>query len=291
MGFDVKITTFPHMLNVLLPYHCRGCGRIGEPLCECCKKNTGGAMRIFKGDAQDDLKEVYAVGKREGVLKKLVVGYKYQSRCGFAPVLAELVAKAISPELKNAVIVPLPTIDRHIRQRGFDHTLKLAKELARITGFKYVPLLRRINDTVQVGTDEETRKKQAEEAYEFNNDLFASHRLIPSPRVSRATARAAALRTTQKASSLNSFATAQKDFSLNSYAPILLLDDIWTTGASMKAGARKIREAGFADVYGVVIATGLIGDDGDDSAEKLVTEARDGADDKADDGVGQKADD
>ncbi|MBR1795901.1 ComF family protein [Candidatus Saccharibacteria bacterium] len=225
-----------------------------------------------------DLDEMYAAGMREGVLKDLVVEYKYQSRRGFAMTLAEILEGALPLDLKerlmrgHAIVVPLPTIHRHIRERGFDHTAKMAKALARRLGLEYLPLLKRVNKTVQVGADGETRKKQAGEAYEVNKNFFATRRSSPSPRMERASTRAAALR------------IPQKSFLFTS-TPILLVDDILTTGASLSAAAQKIRQAGFKSVSGVVVAMGL------KSGDLVAAHASDGRDDEVDDGVGQHTND
>ena len=247
MSFDVKITTFPHVLDLILPYHCRGCGKVGEPLCGCCKKYIMGQGFEIEEET-GTLEKVWASGQREGVLRKLIVEYKYQSRRGFTRTLAEILAGAIPEEERKrlarekAVIVPLPTISRHIRERGFDHTKKLAKELGRILDLCTMPVLVRANKTVQVGAGSEVRAKQAEEAYRVNPKFSDMHQ-----------------------------------------RPILLLDDIWTTGASMRAAGEKMRQAGFRSVSGAVIATGL-------KSGLVATHAGDGADDEADDGVGEHTD-
>jgi len=246
MTFDVKNTTFSSLWDVVLPYNCRGCGKVGKSLCECCKKHIiGNSMSIQTAD----LDEMYAAGMREGVLKDLVVEYKYQSRRGFAMTLAEILEGALPLDLKErlvrgrAIVVPLPTIHRHIRERGFDHTAKMAKALARRLGLEYLPLLKRVNKTVQVGASSEERKRQAGEAY-----------------------------------------CVAKTF-LPCNTPILLVDDIWTTGASMEAAAQKIRQADFKSVSGVVVAMGL------KSGDLVAAHASDGRDDEVDDGVGQHTND
>ena len=187
------------------------------------KRSSEGAqaeLKKFLGELQGEevLDGVYAAGVREGVLKKLVVEYKYQSRRGFKRTLAEALARAVPDEVaeelkrEGATIVPLPTIGRHIRERGFDHTGAMAKELAKMTGLAYFPLLKRVNKTTQVGADSATRQRQASEAYAVD-ERFSGRR-----------------------------------------CPILLVDDIWTTGASMKAAALKLKAAGFEKIYGVVVA-------------------------------------
>ena len=77
-------------------------------------------------------------------------------------------------EIRRIVLVPLPTIRKHIRERGFDHTLRLCFELEnflqkRLDDFgisvEYQSLLVRKNKTVQVGKEKKERVKQAEKAY------------------------------------------------------------------------------------------------------------------------------
>ena len=77
-------------------------------------------------------------------------------------------------ENRKIVLVPLPTIRKHIRERGFDHTLRLCFELENFlqkrlddlgVSVKYQSLLVRKNKTVQVGKEKKERVKQAEKAY------------------------------------------------------------------------------------------------------------------------------
>ena len=57
-----------------------------------------------------------------GLLEKVVQDYKYLPKKDLVEVLAELVVESLRKEgLEDSVVVPLPTITRHIRERGFDH--------------------------------------------------------------------------------------------------------------------------------------------------------------------------
>lgn len=47
---------------------------------------------------------------------------------------------------------------------------------------------------------------------------------------------------------------------LDSKQKYLLLDDIWTTGATMQAAAKRMREAGAKEIYGIVLAIGQPGE-------------------------------
>lgn len=162
---------------------------------------------------------LFAVGWRKGVLKKLVSEFKYESVRSVGEVLAEMLDETIPnlakilPEGAEVVVVPLPTIGRHVRQRGLDHTLILARKLAKRRGWKCERVLERAVDTVQVGAKAKERREQAEKAYEVVRSVEAGKWY-------------------------------------------LLLDDVWTTGASMKAAERVLREAGAEKIIGAVIEVG-----------------------------------
>lgn len=231
MRIVVKNTTSWRIADLLCPHTCRGCGRLGTVFCGCCKNNIlekrVNVCPLCKhkldvnekqrcGDCEIGFDEVFVGGWREGALSKLVAEYKYKSVRAAGVVLAEVLNASI-PERwgadKEVIVVPLPTIGKHVRERGFDHTLCLAKKLARRRGWKVERLLVRKADTVQVGTKAAERQEQAERAYE-------------------------ATRRTQKG------------------VKYLLLDDVWTTGASAMAAERAMRGVGAEDVNMVVIEVG-----------------------------------
>lgn len=265
MGFIVKNTTKCGLLDLVCPHSCRGCGQLGEVLCECCKKdilkhyewicpickksvaknleNVGEdvsdvrsaqkSLNILNKQEQEATAKkshwdsagdgfskctdcealfdgLWAVGWREGVLEKLVEEYKYQSVWAMGEVLAELLDEVL-PKGLEVVVVPLPTIGKHVRERGLDHTWRVARKLAKKRGWQCERLLARAVDTVQVGASVAERKAQAEKAYVVEGEV-------------------------------------------ESGIDYLLLDDVWTTGATMQAAVKALREAGAERVCGAVVA-------------------------------------
>lgn len=253
MGFVVKNTIIKWIMELICPYTCRGCGELGEILCECCKKYikkgelTGPRKDVFQGEKRENrvkkederqrqreekilmtrksgkvvlegemgrIREMYVAGAREEFLGELVKEYKYKAVRDLGEDLGEILAEVV-PCLVEAAVVPLPTIRRHIRERGFDHMRIIGEKIAEIKGWEFSEILERKNNTVQVGANEEVRKKQAEQAYR----LKKGERLEP-----------------------------EKQY--------ILVDDVWTTGASMRAAAEVLWQAGARKIIGLVVVTG-----------------------------------
>ncbi len=215
MNFIVKNTTIINPLSLIAPHSCRGCGRLGEVLCDCCKNN------ILKQRQAPKLKNllknfppVFVVDERSGLLNTLIHDLKYNSVRALAPKLAELLDNSLPTLPPDSIIVPLPTATQHIRARGLDHTLLIAKHLAKIHHFKVKKLLLREKNTVQVGADRKTRLAQAKTAYSISQKI-----------------------------------------KINPNTTYILLDDVWTTGASMKAAVKKLQQAGVSKIIIALLAT------------------------------------
>ena len=245
MGFVVKNTTKFGLLDLLCPHSCRGCGCLGTVLCDCCKnyimeqhsdlcpicqqtfstQNPNNKQKPFRcQNCESPFLGTFVVGYRTGALADLIKNFKYHSVRAAAPILTDLLDATIPPDLEKMlvpsspidvkiVVVPLPTIGKHVRARGLDHTKILAQRLARRRGWQYRPLLSRAQDTVQVGTKASERQAQAKTAYRIN--------INPDPNVY-----------------------------------YLLLDDIWTTGATMLAAAKLLQDAGAKHLLAALLATG-----------------------------------
>ena len=205
MSKKIKSTTFPGLLDLIAPHSCRGCGRLGDVLCSCCKNYIVNSNIYNNHPDSKNLPPFYTIGNRDGLLAKLIYDYKYNSTRAIGIKLAELINEKLPKNLpSNTYIVPLPTSTKHIRERGFDHTLFVARHLAKLNHtFKVNQLLIREKNTVQVGSNRKTRLLQAEQAFKV-----------------------------------------KKSAQINKNATYLLLDDVWTTGASMLAATKKLRAVG-----------------------------------------------
>lgn len=213
----MKNTAFGWMGEIFCPHTCKSCGKVGGILCECCKKNIKVGKLQYLPKCAVEFDSLTVCGLREGLLAELIKEYKYGPVWAIGGVLAEFLAVAIPCYKEEVIIVPLPTIGRHIRERGFDHMWLMGRRLAKIKGWRCERILGRRNATVQVGADKEQRKEQAEVAYEL-----------------------------------------KRKRSLEVEKRYLLVDDVWTTGASMMAAAKVLKESGAKKISAAVVAIGRI---------------------------------
>lgn len=212
------------LLSHLAPHYCCGCDQIGSVICDNCKYNITSesfnvclacGKNLINGMACNECKLPYShswcVGERLGVLRRAIGEYKFQHKRAACKDLGDMIT-AILPDLPpKTVIVPVPTIAAHIRERGFDHTYFLARHVAKREAVTVSRLIKRMTSTKQRDADRKTRIRQAKEAFQVDEALSAD-------------------------------------------IPYLLLDDIVTTGATVRYAAEALRRAGARRVWVVAIA-------------------------------------
>lgn len=241
MSFRQK-NVVKNIINVIFPVYCRGCGDPGDYLCQRCKNYISEMLKrrsILNGkyssadealiaEARTTFKRVEYLGFRDEILGELIEECKYESARGIIPELADIVLKSYFSGGEPTVLVPMPTNRRHVRERGFDHMDLLAKYIERNSGglVKRVRLLERAKDTVQVGTSGKIRRVQAKEAVKLNPKFCNKNR---------------------------QFAAEYRK------ANVVLIDDVWTTGASMIEAGKILRKAGINSLFALAITKNRAG--------------------------------
>lgn len=107
----------------------------------------------------------WTVDVRRGVLQRLIGSFKFHHQRAGGDVLAALLAESVPPFPTSVVVVPIPTIRAHVRQRGYDHALVLARGFAKRRGVVVRQLLVRQHQAVQHTSDRATRIEQARTAF------------------------------------------------------------------------------------------------------------------------------
>lgn len=172
------MSIFDSFLSILAPHECLGCCAEGSLLCDkcsqilvnvperCyrCRKVSPGWLTCAACRKQSKLRRVSVATVYSGVAKNIVWKLKFAGAQAAAKQLATRMALLIEPE-STMLIVPVPTATSRIRRRGYDQATLLAKELATITGLKYVSCLARVNQAHQVGASRSLRLKQLANAF------------------------------------------------------------------------------------------------------------------------------
>lgn len=132
---------FDRLIGLLSPHICKECGSLGRTLCNRCIINTlainypiclscHGLCKKYNLCANCRLKlpfdDLIAISPRRGPMKLLVGDYKYDSQLATADVLARMFSYKMTGLYTNFTIIPIPTIDKHVRRRGFDHMKQIA---------------------------------------------------------------------------------------------------------------------------------------------------------------------
>jgi ComF family protein len=193
------------------PPVCHGCG-VALPSWRRASVDAGRCARCRR--RQSPITRHAAVGPHAGVLRDVVHALKYEARHSTVAPLAALMQAAGAEILCGAdVVVPVPLHPRRAFWRGFNQAALLGNRL----GLPLAPLLSRSRHTPpQVSLPAAQRHRNVRDAFRFS---------------------AGAARRAAEA------AGAPLDRLV-----VVVVDDVCTTGATLEACARVLRDAGIAEV-------------------------------------------
>ncbi len=194
--------------DLLLGATCAGCRAPGWGVCAACRAMLRTQPHPVRGPGG---LPVTAACPYRPVLEHLIPRYKDDGALHLERLLARLLGTALAAAdpAPGVVLVPVPSLPRNVRARGFDHARRIARRTARAHGLESIALLRRARDGIdQAGLGRGARRSNMESGMSAR----------PSPR------------------------------------PVLIVDDVMTTGATLAEAARALEHAGVKVVGAVVIA-------------------------------------
>ncbi|MEJ0001959.1 MAG: ComF family protein [bacterium] len=127
------------LLDIVFPTHCLSCGAEGADLCFACLSGVRGAER----ESADWIFPLYDY--REEKIKKAVWLLKYSRKRPLATVFAQALYGRMLEELSDlgqfenfhdALLVPIPLSRKRHRERGFNQSLLMCRELAALDNGK-----------------------------------------------------------------------------------------------------------------------------------------------------------
>ena len=226
-----KIGNF--ILDLFFPKFCLNCQKEGTFLCQDCQaildiSNSHHPPSKFGGGLND---LYWAVEYKNPLIKNLIKIFKYEP---FVKELAKDLASLVIAHFQlldekpsflkknpDYVLVPVPLEKRKLKWRGFNQVEEIGKEISK---FLNIPL---INDILFKIKETPPQVELSEKEREENiKGVFI-------------------IRNRKKISGKK----------------ILLVDDVYTTGSTMKECAQLLKKAGAKEVIGIVIARAAPGQD------------------------------
>jgi ComF family protein len=158
--------------------------------------------------------------KYEGVVRKAILRLKYNFALDISKELVKEASQKLQKErpifLKDAILVPIPLFWYRKNWRGFNQTEEVGRGIAQSLSCKFLPnlLTRRKFNSPQTGLSRAGRQRNI---------------------------------------------TGIFDISLSSTPPldgakIILFDDVWTTGSTLREASRVLKRKGVGAVWGLTLA-------------------------------------
>ncbi|MBT6691140.1 ComF family protein [Candidatus Parcubacteria bacterium] len=211
-----------NLFDFIWPQFCLGCNREGSLCCGYCLNDIllVEPKKITWPDSDDHYFDACFVccEYQNKLVQKIVKQFKYSYLENLSTILVNILEKQARHLAlgRNTIITNVPLHPRKQKQRGFDQTEILAKQLARQLNLSYSPLLKRTKATkTQAQLSKIDRQKNVSGVFK------ALH-----------TASANSGRGTE----------------------ILLIDDITTTGSTLNQAAKALKDADYQKITCLVLA-------------------------------------
>ena len=218
-------------LNLIFPQRCIGCGREGELICNSCltafprvmpplcprcgRPQSSGILCSSCVSWQAEIDGIRSPFRFEGVARQAVHQLKYQNLRSLVTPLARLLNNyLIANSVPFDVLVPVPLHRKRLKERGYNQSGLLARELSKLNERPFVDncLIRQQPSPPQARTSS-VEERQINVAGAF-------------------TCRDRRLQDKQ----------------------VLLIDDVATSGATLDACAGALKAAGATSVWGLTLA-------------------------------------
>ncbi len=215
------------LAELVLGARCPGCGAPGMGACPACAGVLRSVQPFLVGGLPEGLPPVAAAGTYADTLRTVLLAAKERNALGLLPLLGGRLAAAVARAVLDAgqfpgvVLVPVPSAPAQVAARGVDLTASLARGAA-------------------------ARLRSAGLGVRVHRGLVLARR--PEDQ--------AGLDRVQRLANL---AGAFRAVGVHPSAPVVVVDDIATTGATLAEAVRACRAAGRPVIGGAVVAATMRG--------------------------------
>ncbi|HLO48497.1 MAG TPA: ComF family protein [Kamptonema sp.] len=209
---------FKPFLSLFLKSSCFLCQRTAQgEFCQYCQRQLWQCQFANPGQFWQEERPIFVWGQYQGTLKRAIAAFKYDNNPAIGKPLGHWLAQAWlnSPELAidKLTVVPIPLHAEKLKKRGFNQAEILAESFCELTG---LPLqrqgLERVKDTKPLfELSPKERQNEMKEALILGKGFRRGH---PT-------------------------------------GSVLLVDDIYTSGTTVKSATETLKRAGIK-VYGTV---------------------------------------
>jgi len=212
-----------YLLDILFPKFCIGCKQLNTYLCNDCLSLIDTNTRPSNKEPELD-KLFFITDYHNIIVKKLIQKFKYPP---FAKNLTDVFGSFIinyfqgiekSPEFltekQNYIIIPIPLSRKRLKWRGFNQAEEIANKLSSFSG---IPVVKNVLLRIK-NTKPQANLTQSQRKNNLANVFYCQN----SEKIK-----------TKK---------------------VLLVDDVYTTGTTMKEAAQVLKSAGIQHISGFVIA-------------------------------------
>jgi len=186
-------------------------------------------------------------------IKAAVKQFKYRFTQELADTFADLIAEKIG-ELsmvkgRSIILIPVPLHKKRLNERGFNQAEVIASAVAdRLPGVKVHPLLERVRYTSQQAKlNKKGRHENLEGAFIMNKKCVQDFDAHVGPQFNWGV---------RKKGEKEKYNKKKKERKKNN-SIYFLVDDVFTTGATLENCAQVLKENGLKRVYGLVVARAL----------------------------------
>ena len=209
-------------LSLFLERKCPLCDRSANlVICQYCEHQINQSRNSRPAHLWFSDLPVYVWGHYDGKLKQLITTMKYNNQPEIGGLLGENLAQSwqqYSPiKLQSFQVIPIPLHSERLKQRGFNQANIIAKSFCRLTGAKLrSQALKRVRATQRMyNLNPRQRQENINNAFQINRAIINTLRL----------------------------------------SPILLMDDIYTTGTTAREAAKVLSMAGITVIGVAAIAS------------------------------------
>lgn len=243
--------------DLLFPRKCLGCRTSGVYLCQSClekikiprkiclecERPSVDGMTHIKCKRPLSLNGALSLWRYEGIVRQAIIKLKYQFAFDIAQELVNYMCLSLDKQRpifpKNPILVPIPLHKIRGRWRGFNQTEEIGKLFALKLGWNFFPDL-----LVRKKAKRPQTELKGRERWENVRGVFA---LNPNYKLQ-----------------ITNYPPGQTPGSENLLVrrrpsraggkSLIIFDDVWTTGATLKEATKVIKRNGVKEVWGLTIA-------------------------------------